>query len=1092
MIQQGAIGHRALWQKLITVFALVLLPLGQVNATTVTSATLDGSVYDTSGSAVSGATVRVVHLPTGQTKTVTAGTNGNFYQAGLRVGGPYTITVTADGFREAVAEDIFLRAGDNQDVRLRIRPTGGMAEEVVVTAQRIEGRDLNNGVGSFYNQEDITNQPSTQRDVIRTLLRDPLAASDGEGNLSVGGVNPRFNGLAIDGSLQQDDFGLSNNTYATSRSPINLDAVESASLTATDYSVIVSGFTGGLVNITTKSGTNEFDGSAFYYYQDEGFLGDDYDGGTIDFAPFEEEEYGFTLGGPILKDRLFFFVSYDEYETQNPVDFSRFDSDSGVEPGFFEGLGQLIENATGYTPTPRPISGVTPETSERTLVKLDANISEQHRASFTYQETLETGTSVDADEFEGAWYDIPVDLEAYTVQLFSDWTPQLSTTLRINHKDFVRGQICRAGPDVGEIFVEDLDPADLVGTPLEGLLGEEESFIAGCDRFRHANSFEDQRTQFFGSADYVWGDHVTTVGGEYEEYELDNVFVASSRGRFTFEGYDNLVNGVAEIDYINAPSNNTSDAAAAWGYDKWSFFAQDVWQLTQDLEVNFGLRYERFEQDDAPARNAGILATYGRDTSANLDGLDLVQPRLGFRWDALPSTSISGGFGLFAGGNPQVWVSNAFQPGTVFSRTNTAPGGVVDVFNVPQANLDTVAAGNPVPIDAISEDFEIPSDWKASLRIDHNFALQIGDFDFGDDYTLTAQYLYTTTNDGFLWRNVAQSELAATQPTGTAPDGRVIYADLDDLDISNLTILDNYDDGEAHTITVGLQKRFDNGFEMAVNYAYQDVEITTEGTSSRGISNWRGIQTTNRNFPGAEIAPFEIEHSFKFSFGYERDFFPGLTTRMDLFGRLFKSNPFTYTFDVSSNNSLFGRAGLGESPFDNAPLYVPSGPNDPLVVYSSGFDQTAFFDYVGDKGIGSGINTVRGEDGNWNNIWDFQLQQELPGIPGLDRFVGENRIKAVFIVDNFLNLLNDDWGTFNISPSNNDQDIIAADLVTAADVAANGVDGAMALEGDAMRGACQAASDCLYRFNRFNQEDSFREQPTRSVYRIRLGIRMDF
>jgi hypothetical protein len=386
----------------------------------------------------------------------------------------------------------------------------------------------------------------------------------------------------------------------------------------------------------------------------------------------------------------------------------------------------------------------------------------------------------------------------------------------------------------------------------------------------------------------------------------------------------------------------------------------------------------------------------------------------------------------------------------------------------------------------------MPSDWKASLRVDHEFDAKFGGLDLGDDWTFTAQYLYTTTQDGFLWRNVAQTELAATQPTGTAPDGRVIYADLDDLGIGNLTVLDNFDDGQAHTLTLALQKRFDNGFEMAVNYAYQDVEITTEGTSSRGISNWRGIQSTDRNFPGQEIAPFEIEHSFKFSLGYERDFLPGLTTRVDLFGRIFKSDPFTYTFDVSANNSLFGRAGLGEAPFDNAPVYIPTGPNDPLVVYASGFDQAGFQDYVAGKGIEPGINTVRGNDGNWNNIWDFQLQQELPGIPGIDRFVGENNLKLVFIVDNFLNLLNDDWGKFTNGPSNNDQDIIDADLVTAADVAANGVDGAAALEGDAMRLACQNASDCVYRFNRFFAEESYDTSPTRSLYRIRLGIRMDF
>ncbi len=1090
MNNEGTIRRGMPWQKLFAMFAFVLLPFGQVQANTVTSATLDGSVTDASGAAVAAASIVIVHEPTGATKAVSSTANGNFYQAGLRVGGPYRISVAAPGYEEAVLDDVYLRAGDQADFRIRLRSSSGV-EEVVVLGQRIEGRDLNNGVGSFFTDEDITNQPSTQRDVIRTLLRDPLASSDGEGNLSVGGVNPRFNGLAIDGSLQQDDFGLSNNTYATSRSPINLDAVESASLVATDYSVIVSGFTGGLVNITTKSGTNEFDGSAFYYYQDQDFLGDDYDGGSIDFADFEEEEYGFTLGGPIIKDRLFFFVSYDEYETQNPVDFSRFDNDAGIEPGFFDALGDLIEDATGYAPISRPISGVTPETSERTLVKLDANINENHRASFTYQETLETGTSVGSDEFEDAWYDTPVDLEAYTVQIFSDWTPQLSTTLRFNHKDFTRGQVCRAGPDVGAIEVVDLDPADIpADSPLFGLIGEEESFTAGCDRFRHANEFEDERTQFFASADYLWGDHVTTFGAEYEDYELFNLFVPNSRGRFRFIGYDNLVNGIARVDYSNVPSNVAADGAAAWGYEKFSVFAQDVWQITPQLEVNFGLRYERFEQDDTPIADPTALTDYGVDTTANLDGLDLIQPRVGFRWDAFDRTTISGGFGLFAGGNPQVWISNAFAVPTGSDSVFDFAGA--DPFNVPQVLLDSVAGDAGQAVDAIADDFEIPSDWKASLRLDHNFDLRIGDIDFGDDYTFTAQYLYTTTENGFLWRNIAQTQLPTAQPTGTAPDGRVIYADLDDLRERNLTILDNFDEGQAHTITLGLQKRFDNGFEFGVNYAYQDVEITTEGTSSRGISNWRGIQTTDRNNPGAEIAPFEIEHNFTFSLGYEREFFSGLNTRVDLFGRLFKSDPFTYTFDVSSNNSLFGRAGDGERPFDNAPVYIPTSANDPLVVYASGFDQTGFFDYVNGKGIGSGINTVRGEDGNWNNIWDFQLQQELPGIPGLDRFVGENRMKLVFIVDNFLNLLNDDWGKFTNGPSNNDQDIIDADLVSAADVALNGVDGAAALEGDSMRTACVNASDCVYRFNRFFDEESFDTSPTRSVYRIRVGIRMDF
>ena len=231
----------------------------------------------------------------------------------------------------------------------------------------------------------------------------PLAQSAGEGNLSVGGVNPRFNGLAIDGSLQQDDFGLGTGTYATGRSPINLDAVESASLVASDYSVSASGFTGGLVNITTKSGTNEWDGAAFYTFHGNDQVGDTY-AGNRNFAPaaFEEKEYGLSVGGPLIANRLFVFLSYDEFEAVEPVDFAAFDAANGIRPGFFEALRGVVRDVYGYDPGGRPASASTPEQSERTLVKFDWNAGDAHRASFTYQRSLETGTSVGADRFASA------------------------------------------------------------------------------------------------------------------------------------------------------------------------------------------------------------------------------------------------------------------------------------------------------------------------------------------------------------------------------------------------------------------------------------------------------------------------------------------------------------------------------------------------------------------------------------------------------------------------------------------------------------------------------------------------------------------
>jgi len=1077
----------------VGVLALAVVQTDAVHAQS-TSADLRGRVTDADGSPISGASVEILHVPSETRRTVETGDGGQFFQSGLRVGGPYRLTVRAEGHRGSEQENVFLEPGSQNPLRFSLDPTGGEMDTIRVVGRAIQTAEvLNNGVGSTYDAEDIENQPTTDRDVIRTLLRDPLAQSDGVGNLSVGGVNPRFNGFAIDGSLQQDDFGLSSGTYATARSPINLDAIESATLVSSDYSVTASGFTGGLVNVVTKSGTNEFDGNLYYAYKDDSFVGNSFDGGNFDPGTFEEEEYGFTLGGPIVKDKLFFFLSYDEYENAAPADFTTFDQFNGVQPGFFEATGQLIQDAFGFDPMGRPQVVNVPETSERLLAKVDWNITENHRASFTYQDSEESDVSTDPDEFVSAWYDIPLTVEAYTAELFSDWSPNFSTNFRINFKENARGQICRAGSEVGEITLDFEDLSDLEGTPLEGLLTEPGQFVAGCDIFRHANDFEDERLQIFGSGEYFAGDHVLTFGGEFEEYELFNLFVFASRGDFTFDTPEQLINrNASSVFYQNVPSNNVLDGAANWGYDKWSFFVQDRWAVTPEFELSLGLRYERFEQDDRPQFSQAIFDEFGVRTDNNLDGNDLIMPRIGFQWSPRDRMNISGGFGLFAGGDPKVWTSNAFQQPVVDAFGTDFEN--VDIRQVPQELLDRVASGTPVPIDFIGDDFDTPSDWKASLRFEQQFDMDFGGVDLGENYLFTAQWLYTESRDGFIWENIAQTQRDEALPAGEAPDGRPIYADLQDLDIPNLTKLLNADGNKSNILSVALAKRYDNGINFDVSYAYQDAEVISEGTSSRGISNWRSLFTTDRNNPTVRTSPFEIEHSFKINFGYERAFFGDLVSRVDLFGRIFRGDVWSTSFDVSSDNALFGRAGASEGPFDNNPLYIPDPGGDSRVVYASGFDVGGFFDYVDSNDIPTGgIHDPYSEvTRRFNNIWSMRLQQELPGIPGFDQFVGDNNFKLILDVDNVLNLINSSWGRVTNGPSFGQANIVRADLVSAADVAENGIDGATALTGDAPRTTCQQASDCLFRYNTFDDDPVTFTDRSESVYEIRLTLRYDF
>jgi len=1053
-----------------------------------TASGIRGTISGDDGLAIAGANVTITHTPSGTVNTVTTNQGGAFFATGLRVGGPYSLSVAAPGYEQGAVDGLYLDAGEIEPFRatLETQLEGGIV--VVGVQTRLS---LNNGTGSAYTAADISNQPGQARDVIRTLLRDPLAQSSGTGNLSVGGVNPRFNNLSIDGSLQKDDLGLAANTYATERSPINLDAVESASLVASDYSVTAAGFTGGLVNVVTKSGTNEFNGSMFYYYADNDFYGDEAFDKTVTFAPFEEKEYGITLGGPIIPDRLFFFGSYDKFESASAVDFSSSDATNGIQPGFFDALNDLVETKYGIDMGGRPTSASLPVTTERYLAKIDWNISDAHRASFTYQNVEEMGTSVSSGSFVSAWYDIPVTLTAYTGQLFSDWTDNFSTTLRVNYKEFDKGQICKAGTDQPELeFI--LQQNDVTGTALDGLLTSgtsDRTFVGGCDRFRHGNEYNDSRLQVFASGDYAIGDHVITFGGEYQDFTLYNLFVERSNGRFRFNSVANINAGLGIIEYINDVSNDKSKAASDWGYQTWIGFIQDSWQLAPNFALDYGLRYEVYSSEDETPADAAVAAAYGYNPVNSVDGLDLLMPRLSFRWDVTDRAKITAGAGLFSGGTPNVWLSNAYQPGVVSTSlgTSSAPTAIPLDLSVPQVLLDNVTAGTPRIIDTIDQDFEIPSDWKASVRWDQEFDLKFGGFDLGENYTFGAQVLYTRSRNGFNWRNLAQTVLPTSLPYGTAPDGRRIYADLDAQKVLNLTELTNGYGGESVVWSLQLAKAYDFGFDFTASYAHQEVDAISEGTSSRGVSSWRGITAVDRNFPDARTSPFQVEHAFKLNLGYEHDFIADLTTRVDLFGQFSSGAPFTYTFDITNTNSLFGRAGNGESPFDNNPLYIPKEGGDPLVVYGANFNQAAFFEYLKIHEVPTGrIHEVNSAHAAWNQQWDFRFQQELPGLWGAKNFVGDNRLKFVVDIQNFANLLNKEWGTNYNGPGNNQLPIVGADLVSAANPAGP------ALTGDAARTACATQGACVYRYNTFFNRSIDTASNPQSVYRIRIGLRYEF
>lgn len=1086
---------------LTNAFAIVAAPPAMAQQT---AAAIRGTIVDSNNAPIAGASVTIVHAPSGTTDQATTTDNGTFFEGGLRVGGPYTLTITAPGFEPEQITGLYLEPGNPERVVIDLSRLQS-SDTIVVIGRAQPQLGLNNGAGSAFDNETISNQPSVSRDIVDTLIRDPLVNNNNPtspGTISIAGVNPRYNALALDGVLQGDDFGLSSSIYATNRSPISLAAVEVASVVASSYDVKSSGFQGGLINVVTKSGTNEFKGSGYWFRSGQNFLGEISDGALVPASEFKEREWGASLGGPIIKDKLFFFLNFEDFDSSSPVNFAGTDANAGIlDSGrFFDLLNQRIQTGTGFNAGGRPISTALPSNTRRWLGKLDFNINDDHRMEASYQRTRESGVSTSSSSLVSAWYETPQDLDSYSGGIFSDWTDNFSTTVRVGYKDNSRGQLCNAGNDFSEIQL-DLDATDILADPafagtIDPAVFQQRSYIAGCDRFRHGNEFDDTRLQIFAAGDYQWGDHVTSFGGEFEDYDLRNLFLSDSNGTFIYDDLDELVNNTGvDVTYRNVVTNNKDDAAATWGYQKLSFFLQDEWQFAPNLTFNLGVRYERFLQDDEPPLRDDFVSAYGRPNIDNLDGVDIIQPRFGFNYEPFDRTTISGGFGLFSGGNPQVWVSNAFQP-QIFNESAELSG--VTPGTIPSALLNAVAASDtttPTFIDTISPDFKVPSQWKGSLRLSQGFDLNFGDFSLGDDYIFTIQYLYSKTRNDFIWRNLAQTDLGL--PTGVAPDGRPIYADLFDLGVDNAVELGNVSGGRSHVISAALAKRYENGFDFDVSYAFQEVNSVTPGTSSRGISNFRSLVTSDRNNPGVGNAPFETRHAFNVNLGYENTYFGNLVTRLDLFGTITAGDPFSYTFDVGFFDNIFGTNGNFEGSFDNDLLYIPtmSGgmSSDSNVVFASGFDGTNFAGLVNEYGFEQGAiidkNNKRGE---WNQLWNFRFQQDLPFANfGQDRFDG-NRMKLVVDIFNVANLINDKWGTRNTAPGFDTLAVVRADLVTAADVTANGVDGATALTGNEPATMCVSQGDCLYRYNEYVPRGINSAAPAQSVYRIRVGIQYDF
>jgi outer membrane receptor for ferrienterochelin and colicin len=1028
------------------VMTLAAVPYAQAQET---ASQLSGFVVDAEGKPIAGAAVTIVHVPSGTTANVTTGASGQFSATGLRVGGPYSVTAKAAGMQDAMVADLYTQLAQRSSVTLVAQPIAQLAGVEVTGSSE---RDVTIGAGSRFSSQDVRTLPSISRDIKDVVRIDPKAWIDPTNSdaLEVAGVNNRYNSITIDGVRQSDDFGLNNNGYPTQRSPLSVEAIQDVSILTAPFSVEYGMFRGSTINVVTKSGTNEFSGSAYYYTGKDDLAGDRSKERELTFT-FDEETHGGTFGGPIIKDKLFFFLSYEKLDRKAPQEFGPAGSGAAVEikgvtQAEYDQVVNISTNVYGFDPGQR--FDVLTEADEKILGKLDWNLSESQRASLSYQHTegnevitSNNSSSLNRISTPSNWYNRAITMDSASLQLFSDWTPWFSTEFKLARKEVEVRQDSLMGTDFAEMQIATAAIPDDPMTPANEFKPAGTVFV-GSDEFRHANFLTNDLDAIKLKGSFFLGDHTLMLGYERETLEIFNLFVPRSSGLYVFSSIANFQNRTAtSLSYTNAFTNVKEDGGAGFGYDVDSFYFQDEWQATPDLKLEAGVRLDKYSGSDQPLLNSNFAGRYGFANTSTLDGRDLVMPRIGFNWQWRPETTIYGGWGLFGGGSPNVWVSNSFSGDgvTVVSQSinSSSPAALqaglsnVDGFNINQAVRanHTLLRGDG-EVSVVDPNFEIPSQYRWNLGMKHTLPW---------DIEWTADIVLSRVKDEVLWKDLRLVQ------TGTAPDGRPRYTTRADTSPCNppLTgtcvrpsgqdlLLTNTHQGEGTVFATDFSKTWRTRagrFDAYFGYGHQDIKDVNSGTSSTARSNWDSFAVADPNNPGLETSNYEIEHQFKGLFSWRKAFFGDNETSIAVVAERRSGRPFSYTFGAGTG--VFGDP--RQSSRQRALFYVPGAAGTAADViyeglcsasevnvvagcastasFSSGGAAAAQFRSDTDAFIESQeLGRYRGKivarnsgRSAWVTTLDLRLAQEIPiwrnarGVVSLD-------------IENLANMIDNDWG----------------------------------------------------------------------------------
>ncbi|WP_269631834.1 TonB-dependent receptor [Pelomonas sp. BJYL3] len=1021
-----------------------------------TTAAVGGRVMSPDGKPVAGATVLIVHTDSGSTNTLVTDAEGRYSARGLRAGGPYVITVTK-GSDSNQRQGVFLALAETTAIDLTVGPAQNQLAQVTISGSSTKINSATMGSGTNLTGADLAQQFSMQRNLQDYARLDPRIAQTNKenGEISAAGQNNRFNSITVDGVSISDTFGLEANNLPTMKQPVSMDAIDSVQINLSNYDVTQKGYTGANVNAVTKSGTNTFKGTATYAYRDQDLAGRRWNRPPTDtftrLTPFKEKLYGFTLGGPIIKDKLFFFTAYEEQHnsisspafgpagstnaTAVNITQAQISEAQKIMQDVYKVDAGSLDNVSGLELSVKDV-----------LVKLDWNINDKHRANVRYTKTEQNeptlpGFSTNQLALSSYWYKERKTIETVMAQLFSDWTEDFSTELKVSNRDYEKATLSDTN----------LPQINLVWTN-----GSSRTLNLGTERSRHLNNLKTKTLDAYFAGNLFVGDHEIKGGADLSRNEIYNVFLQDARGNYTFSGNGapgsatdplTLLRNGTPTSYsvqLPFPGKSLNDSIANWTLTNIGFFLQDTWKINKKLNITAGIRVDEVKTDDRPVANAaaaqpvipGNAATnvrqtggFGLDNTANVDGQKLVQPRLGFNYqlDTVDQrkSQIRGGVGLFQGAAANVWLTNPYQnvgATAVYNcGTGTTPCPTGLRFNPDGSSQPSLTGSPQANVDFVENGLSQPSVWKLNLAWDGQlpwYGLEAG-----------VEWLHTKVKQGLYYQHLNLGTV-----TAYAPDGREMYWNaagrseacwtagtesvnsscgsrfkaLSNANYNNVLLASSTNKGDGDTLTLQLSQRVNSNLRWSVAYTRTAATEVSPLASSVSSSSWNNRANFNPNEDVAANSQYLIRDRISAAVNFSKAFVGNYKTTLGVFYEGRAGKPYSWVYRNDMN---------GDGRSRNDLMYIPKGPGSGEVVFrlpgqtvaaSGAAAEAAFWDVVnGDKALRNAKGGVVGRNAAfapWVNNFDLRLSQEVRGITAGG--------KGVITLDimNVGNLLNRRWG----------------------------------------------------------------------------------